>query len=164
VYGTVDLHALAPATRGFHRLRVGVFDTDLPDLEWRLNGNLIPTDAIHEVRALTKVALPGLVTQTGVFELPVSEGNHPLAATVQVTAVWPGRSEESPSLTTRVLPDELPKGLGETFNILAVSCFYEPGDSVGKAGALVASLSSDEATRPHLVIAMGIRCTWTTHT
>jgi hypothetical protein len=159
VYSTLDLHALAPATRGCHRVWVGVFDAEAPDsLEWTLNGNPVRAGDIRQVRALTKVALPDVVTQTGVFELPVSDAgrlDRPVPDTVQVTAVWPGRRADSPALTTRAVPDQLPNGLGETFNVLAVSCFYEPGDSVGKAGALVESLSRDDATRPDLVIAMG---------
>lgn len=137
---------------------VGVFDAERPErLEWTLNGNPVRAGDIREVRALTQVPLPDVVTQSGVFEVPVSEArlDHPPPDTVEVTAVWADGRRKSYSLTTRPLPGRLPAGLGETFNVLAVSCFYEPGDSGGRAGELVASLSQDDATRPDLVIAMG---------
>ncbi|WP_328324861.1 hypothetical protein OHA70_34360 [Kribbella sp. NBC_00382] len=159
MYRTVDVHALAPATPGFHRIWLGVFSEEPPEsLQWRLNGLPVPDNDVREVRALTKLGLPEVVTRTGVFELPASAGarqNYRQPDTVQAIAVWPGHRDESLPLTTRVLPERLPSGYGETFNVLAVSCFYEPGDSVGKAGALVASLSQDDATRPHLVLTMG---------
>ncbi|MEV6413721.1 alkaline phosphatase D family protein [Kribbella sp. NPDC051718] len=137
---------------------MGVFDAEEPErLEWSLNGNPIRAGDIREVRALTRVPLPDVVSQMGVFEVPVSEVrlDRPLPDTVEVAAVWADGRRKSYSLTTRPLPGRLPFGLGETFNVLAVSCFYEPGDSSGRAGELVASLSQNEATRPDLVIAMG---------
>ena len=55
-------------------------------------------------------------------------------------------------LSTWPLPRSIPSGLGETFNVLLVSCFYEPND--GGIGDVVASHLKG-SNRPDLVLTVG---------
>lgn len=162
MYRPVELHALA-ADAEHLRIWVGVFDHTPPlRLEWRLNGVTLEPTQVRQRRPLSPVrpGPPAVITQTGVFDLPVTPLIDPMLKStphvVEVEAVWPdGRRMRSLPFTTRPLPGEVPAGIGRSFNVLLVSCFYEPRDSFGKAGSLAAALASHDSTRPDLVLTVG---------
>jgi hypothetical protein len=155
VYDVLEMHALT-ADRGRVRIWLGVFDEDPPArLEWTLDG--APVEP-REVRPLVRAAptkIPEIVTHTGVFEFDVCAQPPGVVHTFVLRAGWAaGRSVQSLPFVTRALPEAVPTGWGKSFNVLLVSCFYEPRDSVGKLGALVSSLTGGP-DRPDLVLAVG---------
>jgi hypothetical protein len=61
--------------------------------------------------------------------------------------------QEETGIITPTLPSAVPSGLGESFNVLLVSCFHRDEDREGLAGEVVAGLKA--TWRPHLTLLMG---------
>ena len=139
---------------GHLRVWLGVFDAEPPHrLEWSLDGAPVPDEDVVARRPLelARSGAPEIVSRTGVFDLEIAGARK--AYDVAVRAIWPsGRTETSNVLSTWPLPRSIPTGLGETFNVLLVSCFYEPND--GGIGDVVAS-SLKGPNRPDLVLTVG---------
>ena len=153
-YRTVEIHALAGDSAHI-RVWVGVFDSEPPDrLEWLLDGIPVRDEDVVTKRPLelARSGAPEIVSRTGVFDLEVAGARK--AYDVMANAVWDvgRRIETSNVLSTWALPDSVPAGLGETFNVLLVSCFFEPKD--GGIGDLVAS-HLNGPNRPDLVLTVG---------
>ena len=153
-YRTVEIHALAGDSAHI-RVWVGVFDSEPPDrLEWLLDGIPVRDEDVVTKRPLelARSGAPEIVSRTGVFDLEIAGPRK--AYDVMANAVWDvgRRIETSNVLSTWALPDSVPGGLGETFNVLLVSCFFEPKD--GGIGDLVAS-HLNGPNRPDLVLTVG---------
>ena len=152
-YRPVEIHALAGDSTHI-RIWVGVFDSEPPvRLEWLLDGIPVPGEDVVARRPLelARSGAPEIFSHTGVFDLAVAGARK--AYDVQVNAVWDARPiKPSNVLPTWPLPDSVPGGLGETFNVLLVSCFFEPKD--GGIGDLVAAHLKGP-NRPDLVLTVG---------
>ena len=160
-YSQVELHSIArPSSPGRLRMWIGVFDKEPATLKWSVDGARLPDSEVKPIRGLAFMP-PGpkhTLTQSGVYELvvppksPGPSGARP-QYTVEVSAEWPQRHRTgvSASRVVRPLPSEMPS---DAFRVLLVSCFYEPDDSGGKAGALVAKLCRGP-DRPDLVLTVG---------
>lgn len=160
-YPVVQTHALAHSPDpGRLRVWVGVFDKKAPDrLEWSLDGERLDPRQVTAVREL-EVARAGrrrtLLTHSGIYDVALpadAAGTRPLR-TVDVTALWGRRAEAARPLRARPLPAEVGVGLGATFRVLLVSCFYRRTDAAGRAGATVARIAAGDR-RPDLVLTVG---------
>jgi hypothetical protein len=152
-YRTVQIHALA-CDSAHIRVWVGVFDAEPPArLEWLLDGIPVRDEdvVVRRPLELARSGAPEIFSHTGVFDLEVAGARK--AYDVKVNAVWEtGRNEPSNVLSTWALPDSVPGGLGETFNVLLVSCYFEPKD--GGIGDVVAAHLKGP-NRPDLVLTVG---------
>lgn len=152
----VECHALVCAA-GSLRIWVGVFDErPVQNVTWRVDEIVVAPDQVTVVRQLAAVppGPPTVITQSGVFDLPYpADGS--IAHKVQVTAHWAdGRAVSSSVLSTRALPERVPTGLTDSFNVLLVSCFFGGNDAFGLAGSLVANRLTGPY-QPHLVLTVG---------
>jgi hypothetical protein len=168
-YPTIDIHALARSVApGRLRVWLGVFDHIAPSsVSWTIQHTVRDEDEhridvdVETVRELTAMppGPPQVTTQSGVYDLVLPAGRagedpRPLHR-VQARAQWDdGREVESAWLTVRPLPREVPTGLGASFKVMLVSCFYENADSAGRAGALAQMLARG-LDRPDLVLTVG---------
>lgn len=133
------------------RVWLGIFDLPaldaVPALSWALDGR--PVQATT-VRPLAPVQPDGLShTLSGVFELEVPE--HSPSGRHEVSLTLSDHPEATTTVVTRASPASLPESSDETFNLLLVSCYYQPHD--GGLGQLVGSLEGLD--RPHLTLTVG---------
>lgn len=133
------------------RVWVGAFGQgDPPTLSWWLDG------AAREPRALLPLGSarpadmlpPGVAPRvfTGVYEFAGLAPDTRYTVTLQAGA-------SRTSVPLRTLPASVPNVLGQWFNVLLVSCFYQPEDVTGVAGTIVSQLGG--ASQPHLALLMG---------
>jgi hypothetical protein len=138
---------------------VGAFDrTAAPALRWFLDGQpaeaqaLRPLASAREDRKAPVMVSPGEPRAfTGVFEL--GQGLAPGSVHEVQAATQTEPAEASRPLRVRLLPAEVPAGLGDSFNVLLVSCFHQIEDPSGLAGNLVAQLPGPY--RPDLTLLLG---------
>ncbi len=159
-YPKVQTHALAPGSDPTRlRIWLGVFDEHPPErLEWSLDGQPLAADEVVDVRPL-RHAEPGprhVQTQSAVVDLrlPADEAGTRPIRTVDVVAVWGGRRAAARPLRVRPLPARIPVGLGESFRVMLVSCFYRGTDKSGRAGVAAHAISTGPG-RPDLVLTVG---------
>jgi hypothetical protein len=142
---------VAPASpEGTVRLWVGVLGyDDLPTLSWRVVSVDVPAPTVVRPLAPSVPWADRVRAATSVVDLSgMTDGAH----TVEVTARTP-EEQSTDRLAVRVLPRAIPDDPNTAFNVLLVSCFYQPKDKSGRAGALVENLSGQD--RPHLVLTVG---------
>jgi len=146
------LHPRVAPSDPAHRLRVwvGAFDrTTAPALTWKLDGQPSTPDAIRPIASVRKGSLldgdpPRAFS--GLYEFTNLQPD----MTYRVTAK---ADQEEAGLTTWTLPAEVPFDLGESFNVLLVSCFHRDEDREGQAGEVVAALKAQ--WKPDLTLLMG---------
>ena len=142
------------------KIWIGVFGvTTTPTLEWFFGDSWI-ADASKLPTALRPIKS---VRPNSLFINPARAPEVPRAfsGVYQFTELDPDRNyvikaradgKESKPLTVRTLPRHLPKGPEGRFNILLVSCFFQPGDG----GALESTLARlQPALRPDLTLMAG---------
>lgn len=61
--------------------------------------------------------------------------------------------EDHTSTKIRTLPEHIPSSVGDSFNLLLVSCFHQAEDRGGMAGTIVSQLKA--SSKPHLTLLMG---------
>jgi hypothetical protein len=136
------------------RLRVwaGLFDappSDTLSFRWSLDGQAGQPNPLTSWHLA--VDNPASRVQAGVFEF---DGVAPNSRhRIQLTAVAGGVAHRSGELLVKSLPEGMPSGIGESFNVLIVSCYSEPTDPAGLAGSVVANLPAIHT--PDLTLLMG---------
>ena len=138
---------------------VGVFGIkDAPVLRWRLDGR---DQTARVLRRIESVRPPAMVeadvprTFTGVYEFQ-GPGITPGAShRVELQAKDTDGAVRGAQIRVRTLPDQVPSGLSERFNVLLVSCFHLAKDREGYAGNVVAELARREKFRPDLTLLLG---------
>lgn len=129
---------------------LGLFErTTTPTLQWFLDGQLTFPQIIrplNNIRPLDLVDYNEPRVFSGVFQF-----NNLLPSTRYTIEVRGGG--ESASLSVYTLPDAVTDRMGEWFNIMLVSCFYQPEDRQGLAGELVSRIPLP--LRPHMTLLMG---------
>ncbi|MEO6392417.1 MAG: metallophosphatase [Pyrinomonadaceae bacterium] len=149
----LHLHPRVSTVDPAHRLSVwvGAFQTtQAPAISWTLNGVQVQpatTRAITSARTGSMLPDPNIERAfTGVFEFSGLSAD----TFYQITA---SDNNVSADLLTRTLPDRVPTGLDNFFNVLLVSCFHAEEDGGGQASRIASSLSGP--LRPHLTILSG---------
>ena len=150
--------ALHPRVAPSDRIRVwlGVSGvTKPPRLTWLLDGQPARPSiirALQSARPAGPRASGGVPAHTprvftGIYECPGLQPDTSHDLVVQVDG------EPPESLTVRTLPDGLPSGMNEWFNVLLVSCFHRAEDRKGLVGTVVSRLPP--AWKPHVTLLMG---------
>jgi hypothetical protein len=148
---------LYPRAAASDRLRVwiGAFaTTGVPNLNWFLDGNPTPPVVLREISSVRPDELlppgtsPGQLPRVfaGVYEF---RGLRP--ATLHTISAEAGG--QGYHLEVRTLPENVPDGFDQSFNVLLVSCFHQAEDRAGLAGNVVSQLRA--AYKPDLTLLMG---------
>lgn len=139
----------APADR--LTIWAGAFHKSQPpgSLTWRLNGmKTIPS----VVRPMKSVRSNAVVDPN---EPRVFSGVYEISGLQPDTVYEVDLTTEEDHTTTKIrtLPKAIPSSLGDSFNVLLVSCFHQAEDRGGLAGTIVSQLKA--ASKPHLTLLMG---------
>jgi hypothetical protein len=140
-------HAPSPFDPRTLQLWVGVTDVaSIPALTWQLNGAAVTPTQLRPLAPVLTGAYAGLSQPvwTGLYELSGLTPNTPYTIGVQA-------GPEAVSRMIRTLPESLPFGPQERFNILLLSCFDRLQDKTGLAGQILSQLP----VCPHLTLFMG---------
>jgi hypothetical protein len=150
--GNVDLvlyQRAAPSDR--LRVWVGAFgELQAPNLAWQLDGAarapqaLRPISSVRSDDMLPPAGVPRAFTCVYEFDGLQPDTRHTI--TIETGG---GRKDWS----LRTLPATIPAVLDQWFNVLLVSCFYQPEDVTGVVGTIVSELKA--AAQPHLTLLMG---------
>ena len=129
---------------------IGVFGaTGEPVLKWCVNGassNPTAVAPLSPCRPAGKSASGGRRNLSGVYEF---QGLDP----ERQYRIGVAADGEEASVDVRTLPDVLSADPGKAFNVLLVSCYYQPEDRKALVSAVIDKLNGVQ--RPHLTLLLG---------
>lgn len=132
------------------RVWLGVFGvTAAPALVWGLDGAQAQPDALRELSSVRPDAMLAANVPrafTGVYEFTGLKPDTPHAVAVMAGG-------DDARLEVRTMPEAVPAQLGDSFNVVLVSCFHQAEDRGGLAGTIVSQLKA--TSKPHLTILAG---------
>ena len=129
---------------------IGVFGASAdPVLSWFVNGspsNPIPIVPLGRIRSIDNPPSGLTRNLSGVYEFKDLEPDREYRIRVS-------SDHEEASIDVHTLPDELFTDSSQAFNVLLVSCYYQPEDKKALVSAVVDKLNG--AQRPHLTLLLG---------
>ena len=141
------------------RVWIGVFGiTGTPELQWQIND--VPAtpkavQGIESVRPPRMVVANEARAYAGVYEFGGAGIQAGRSYRVRVEAACSDGLVQTSQIGFRTLPEQVPWGPTNQFNVLLVSCFHRAKDRVGHAGNLVEQLARNVATKPDMALLLG---------